>query len=145
MLNLFKRKDQTKKEKIEFDTELTAAVLAYEIARSDGDVSDKELEILFEEIKKISKKVKKSENEILKIIENFSSNSVSFHDFIQDINKEFTKNDKLSLISFLWKIAYADNILEVNEEKLLRRISDLIHIKDIEVLKIKDFYKNNVS
>ena len=145
MLNLFKRKDQSKKEKIEFDTELTAAVLAYEIARSDGDVSDKELEILFEEIKKISKKVKKSENEILKIIENFSSNSVSFHDFIQDINKEFTKNDKLSLISFLWKIAYADNILEVNEEKLLRRISDLIHIKDIEVLKIKDFYKNNGS
>jgi len=145
MLNLFKRKDRSKKEKIEFDTELTAAVLAYEIARSDGDVSDKELEILFEEIKKISKKVKKSENEILKIIENFSSNSVSFHDFIQDINKEFTKNDKLSLISFLWKIAYADNILEVNEEKLLRRISDLIHIKDIEVLKIKDFYKNNAS
>ena len=145
MLNLFKRKDQSKKEKIEFDTELTAAVLAYEIARSDGDVSDKELEILFEEIKKISKKVKKSENEILKIIENFSTNSVSFNDFIQDINKEFTKNDKLSLINFLWKIAYADNILEVNEEKLLRRISDLIHIKDIEVLKIKDFYKNNFS
>jgi uncharacterized tellurite resistance protein B-like protein len=39
-------------------------------------------------------------------------------------------------------VAYADKILEVNEEKLIRRIADLINIKDIEVLKIKDMSKN---
>jgi uncharacterized tellurite resistance protein B-like protein len=39
-------------------------------------------------------------------------------------------------------VAYADKILEVNEERLIRRIADLINIKDIEVLKIKDISKN---
>jgi uncharacterized tellurite resistance protein B-like protein len=39
-------------------------------------------------------------------------------------------------------VAYADKILEVSEERLIRRISDLINIKDIEVLKIKDRSKN---
>jgi uncharacterized tellurite resistance protein B-like protein len=39
-------------------------------------------------------------------------------------------------------VAYADKILEVSEERLIRRIADLIKIKDIEVLKIKDSSKN---
>jgi uncharacterized tellurite resistance protein B-like protein len=39
-------------------------------------------------------------------------------------------------------VAYADKILEVAEERLIRRIADLINIKDVEVLKIKDFSKN---
>jgi uncharacterized tellurite resistance protein B-like protein len=46
------------------------------------------------------------------------------------------------LIRFLYDVAYADKILEVNEERLIRRIADMIKIKDIEVLKIKDASKN---
>ena len=85
---------------------------------------------------------KLSNDEIFKIIEEFSENSVSFYDFIEDINKEFSYEDKLSLISFLWEMAYADSILEVNEERLIRRIADLIKVKDIHVLKIKDKNKS---
>ena len=67
---------------------------------------------------------------------------MSFYEFISDINKDYTKEDKLSLIQFLFDVAYADKILEVSEERLIRRIADLIRIKDIEVLKIKDSSKN---
>ena len=42
-----------------FEIELTAAVLAYEIARSDGDISNDELKVLMEEIEKIAEKVGK--------------------------------------------------------------------------------------
>ena len=42
----------------------------------------------------------------------------------------------------MWEIAYADGKLDVNEEKLIRRLADLIKIKDIEVLKLKDCAKN---
>ena len=42
----------------------------------------------------------------------------------------------------MWKIAYADGSLEVNEEKLIRRLADLIRIKDLDVLKLKDIAKN---
>jgi uncharacterized tellurite resistance protein B-like protein len=92
--------------------------------------------------KKISAKVGKKEERIMEIIEDYSKNSVSFNEFINDINKDYTKEDKLSLIQFLFDVAYADKILEVNEERLIRRIADLINIKDIEVLKIKDISKN---
>ena len=125
-----------------FEVELTAAVLAYEIARIDGEVTTDELKVLMEEIKLISKKVGKNESEILKIIEIYSSDSTSFFEFIEDSNKNYTKADKLSLLGFMWKIAYADGNLEVNEERLIRRVADLIKIKDLEVLKLKDRSKN---
>ena len=143
MFNFFKKKTQPVEEtKNNFEVELTASILAYEIARSDGDISESELSLLYDEIKKISAKVGKKEDKILEIIEEYSKNSVSFYEFINDINKDYSKEDKLSLIQFLYDVAYADKILEVNEERLIRRIADLIKIKDIEVLKIKNISKN---
>ena len=143
MLSFFKKKvlvpiDQ----KPEFEVELIGSVLAYEIARSDGEISDDEETLLLNEIKKISQKVGKDEKDILKLIESYSNDSVSFYEFIEDINKHFSKEDKISLISFLWEVAYADSNLDVDEERLIRRIADLIRIKDMDVLKLKDRAKN---
>jgi uncharacterized tellurite resistance protein B-like protein len=138
-----KKKDIVVGESEKFEIELTATILAYEIARSDGDISKSELDLLLNEVKKITSKVNKSQDEILEIIETYSKNSVSFHEFIEDINKDYSKEEKLSLIKYLWDVAYADNILEVSEERLIRRIADLIRIKDVEVLKLKDSSKNH--
>ncbi len=143
MFNFFKKtEEKLDAKKSSFEIELTAAVLAYEIARSDGEISEDELSVLMEEIQLISEKVNKDQAEILKIIEIYSKDSVSFHEFIEDINKYYTKDEKLSLLKFMWKIAYADNKLDVDEERLIRRVADLIKIKDIEVLKLKDLSKN---
>ena len=70
MFSFFKKKeeDQLDNSKSNFEIELTAAVLAYEIARSDGDISNSELSVLMEEIEKIAKKVGKDKYEILKIV-----------------------------------------------------------------------------
>lgn len=143
MFNFFKK---SKKSKItnhsSFEVELTAAVLAYEIARSDGDISSDELSLLMNEIEKISIKVGRDKNEIFKIVEIYSRDSVSFHEFIEDINKNYTKEDKISLLRFMWQTAYADGKLDIDEERLIRRVADLIKIKDIEVLRLKNDTKN---
>jgi uncharacterized tellurite resistance protein B-like protein len=139
MLNIFKKKKKIEEIKIpEFEVELIAAVLAYEIARSDGEITEEESNLLINEIKKISEKVEKNDEEVLLLIEKHSNDSVSFHEFVEDINKDFSKEEKISLIEFLWNMAYADSKLDVDEERLIRRIADLIRIKDVDVLKLKD-------
>ena len=144
MFSFFKKdKQEVNKKEAGFEVELTATVLAYEIARSDGDISDDELSVLMEEIEKIAIKVGKEKSEILKIVENYSKDSTSFFEFIEDINKNYEKDKKLSLLRFMWKTAYADGRLDVDEERLVRRVADLIKIKDIEVLKLKDISKKN--
>jgi len=148
MFNIFKKR--YKKEEInlttkhDFEINLIASVLAYEVARADGNISENELSNLYREVEKISKDVGKSSEEIFKLIKNYSENSVSFHEFISDINNDFTKKDKLELIQYLWDIAYADNVLNVNEERLIRRIADLINMKDLDVLRLKDTAKKTV-
>ena len=144
MFNFFKKQNQNiTKNEPSFEIELTAAVLAYEIARSDGDIDKDELSVLMEEIEKIAVKVGKERLEILKIIESYSKDSVSFYEFIEDINKNYSKEEKLSLLKFLWKTAYADGRLDVDEERIVRRVADLIMIKDVEVLKLKDLSKRS--
>ena len=139
MFNFFKKdKKGITTNQPSFELELTAAVLAYEIARSDGDISKNELSILMSEIEKIAIKVGRDKNEIFRIVETYSKDSVSFHEFIEDINKNYTKEDKISLLKFMWQTAYADGQLDVDEERLIRRVADLIKIKDIEVLRLKD-------
>ena len=144
MFNFFKKNNNEIKNEIKasFEIELTAAVLAYEIARIDGDFSDIELSILMEEIKTISNKVNKNEQEILKIIKIYSEDSVSFYEFVEDINKNYKKEEKISLLEFMWRIAFADGKLDVDEERLIRRLANMINIKDLDVLKLKDKSKN---
>jgi len=144
MFNFFKKNNQDLNKSVEpsFEIELTAAVLAYEIARIDGNISEDELSVLMEEIKIISQKVEKDELEILQIIEIYSKDSVSFYEFVEDINKNYSRQEKMSLLSFMWKIAYADGVLDIDEERLIRRLADMIKIKDLDVLKLKDQSKN---
>ena len=144
MFNFFKKnkKSENINDSPSFEMELTAAVLAYEIARSDGEISDDELTVLMQEVEKVSSKVGKDKHEVFKIIEIYSKDSVSFYEFIEDINNNYSKQEKIQLLKFMWKTAYADGKLDVDEERLVRRVADLIKIKDIEVLKLKDISKN---
>ena len=144
MFNIFKKNknEEVAIDKHNFEIDLIACVLAYEVARADGNISDDELNSLLNEIEKITADVNKNPDEIFSLIKNYSENSVSFHEFISDINNDFNKEEKLELVQYLWDVAYADNVLDVNEERLIRRIANLINLKDLDVLRLKDKAKN---
>ena len=142
MFNFFKKEQKvTNTPTPNFEIELTASVLAYELARSDGKITKEELSVLMDEIENIANKVGKGKEEIFEIIEIYSKDSVSFYEFVEDINKNYSKEEKLDLIRFMWRMAYADNKLDVDEERLIRRMADLINIKDIDILKLKDLFR----
>ena len=142
MFSFFRKNiKEPEKEQSSFEIELTASVLAYELARSDGEITHDELSILMDEIESIANKVGKDKEEIFKIIQIYSEDSVSFHEFVEDINKNYSKEEKLDLLKFMWEMAYADKKLDVDEERLIRRMADLIKIKDVEVLKLKSLFK----
>ena len=139
MFNFFKKNKKVDVvENTTFDIELIAYALAYEVAIADGDIDDDELKRIKSGLLRISDKLSQSSDELFEIIEEHNRNSVSFYEFVEDINNHFTKEQKLALIKLLYETAYADNILEVNEERLIRRIAELIRIKSSLVLKVKE-------
>ena len=140
MFNFFKKieEDSLDEQKYEFDIELVGCALAYEVAKADGSIDLDELEKIKVELTKRSNILGLDSDEVLKTIEMQSNESTSFNDFINQINDNFLQDQKLEMIDFLWQTAYADNILDVDEERLIRRIADMIRIKDMQVLKLKD-------
>ena len=105
------------------------------------DIVKKTISILDNE--NISVKLSQSIEDLFQVIEEHTKNSVSFYEFVEDINSNFNKVQKLALIKLLWETAYADNVLEVNEERLIRRVADLIRIKSSLVLKLKEEVRSN--
>ena len=137
--NLFNKKNIKNESDIkkEFDIHATSLILAYEVARSDGEIDANEIEYLESLIDDSECK-----DEILNQLEEFSQNSASFYNLIKDINDNCSIEQKEGIIKLLWGIAYSDEFLEVHEERIIRRIADLIMIKDVRVLKLKDDSKN---
>ena len=145
MFNFFRKVEIEEKEEADFDfnIELIGCALAYEIAVSDGKIDLSELDKIKNEITVKSKALNLVPEEVLATIKNHSEESITFNDFINQINENFSQEQKLEMISFLWHTAYADNVLEVDEERLIRRIADMIRIKNMQVLKLKDQAKQN--
>ena len=145
MFNFFKKvpvnnsKDYTA---VEFNFELVGCALAYEVAKADGAIDVNELNKIKTEVENKSNELGLNSEEVLLTIEKQSNESISFNDFINQINDNFSQDQKIQMIEFLWQTAYADNILDVDEERLIRRIADMIRIKDMKVLKLKDQAKN---
>ena len=145
MFNFFKKNtsSQDLEQDSSFNIELVAYALAYEVAIADGAIDNDELARIKLGLENISIKLSQSTDELFQVIEEHTQNSVSFYEFVEDINSNFNKEQKLALIKLLWETAYADNVLEVNEERLIRRVADLIRIKSSLVLKLKEEVKTN--
>ena len=137
--NLFNNKNASNElpSKEDFDIHSTSLVLAYEVARSDGEIDINEIEYLKGLIDDSECK-----DVILNQLEEFSENNASFYNLIKDINENCSINQKEGIIRLLWDVAYSDEFLEVHEERIIRRIADLIMIKDVRVLRLKDDSKN---
>ena len=139
MFKFFKKKIVEENPK---NLQLISWCLAYEVANADNEIDDSEKEILLRKIKEAVDVSVVSENEILAIIENESKKKVSFYDLIHDINKNFVKEEKINILNLLWEIAYADNVLTVDEERLIRRSAEMLGIRPSIVLKAKDNFKD---
>lgn len=145
MFNFFKKKkvEEPVNKYSKEEVLLVSASLAYEVAKSDGDIGETELDKIKDQLEDVKRHVDKEASELLSKIESKSDESVSFYDLVALVNEKFTLDQKHMLIRFLWDVAYADNVLEADEERLIRRIADLLAIKNVKVLRLKDDAKTS--
>ena len=66
----------------------------------------------------------------LEAVEN-KNNSKSLHYYTSFINKNFTEDKKLLLIEVLWEIVLSDGEIHDFESNLIRRLSGLLYISDV--------------
>ncbi len=106
--------------------------LMIEAANIDGSIDEDEInkisttlvENFQEDIKEVEKEIKKCLIEL--------NNSKSLYFFTSRINKTFSNDKKIFLIEVLWEIILADKKIHDFESNLIRRLSGLLYISNID-------------
>ena len=133
--DLFKKKPATNI----IDTHDEADVvlrLMFEIAISDGNLDEAELNIIKERARIVSGEDTKVSTIIKKIIDE-AQESVSFYPYVKKINETHNNEEKKDLLKILWELVTADSVVDAYEENLYFKIAELLKIKRSTANKIK--------
>ena len=133
--NLFKKTSTTNL----IDTNEEADVvlrLMFEIAISDGNLDEAELNIIKERASIVSGEDTKVSTIIKKIIDE-AQESVSFYPYVKKINETHNNEEKKDLLKILWELVTADSIVDAYEENLYFKIAELLKIKRATANQIK--------
>jgi uncharacterized tellurite resistance protein B-like protein len=69
---------------------------------------------------------------LIEAAEQTVQHSTEFFPFTHQINDRLSEAERIEIIEMMWKVAYADGILDPYEDMLLRRIAGLIYVTDVD-------------
>src|SRR5450631_2453767 len=112
----------------EHTLQLAVAVLLIEVMQSDAECAFDEQTTILNILKQ---RFHLSDAEVTQLIERGQQTSKSandLHQFTSLINNELALPEKISIIEYLWQVVYADGKISAQENHLMRRLVDLLHI-----------------
>ena len=105
--------------------------LMIEAANTDGDIDSKEIDKIHSTlIESFEEDPNEVELYLSKALEN-RNNSKSLFYYTSKINKEYSDEKKLILVETLWEIILSDGKVHDYESNLIRRLSGLLYISDV--------------
>lgn len=135
--SLFTGAEDSDEQPLEHRLQLAAAALLIEMSRADYIVDPAE-ERTLEVVLQASLGLSPEEiEELVTLAGNAADKATSLYEFTRLINDHYDKEQKLLLIQSMWRIAYADGDLDKYEERLIRQVSDLIHVPHKEYIRLK--------
>tara|TARA_B100001115_G_C15722561_1_gene351437 strand:- start:121 stop:546 length:426 start_codon:yes stop_codon:yes gene_type:complete len=138
MFDLFNKNNEKEKDNNLFTN---IGALLIHVAKIDENYSEKEKEIIKKTLlqlglssEDLDKVFKKSEE-----IEKNSNQILEFTKEVKNKDKEF----KIKIVEALWKIIYADNVSDIYEMSLMRRLTGLLYLDTKIVGDIKEKIKKS--
>ena len=114
--------------------QLATAVLLVEVMRADAKGAFAEKPAVLGALRE---KFELADDELERLFELAEQRSIEAHDlhsFTARINTAFDERQKLRILEMLWQVAYADGHLDAHETHLMRRLADLLHLRQSDAL-----------
>lgn len=128
---------------LEPETELTSpdqlatAALLIEVMVIDGDLDDQEMQAIAGTLSNMLDLSKEQIDQLIELSKEEVAEATSLYQFTKEINEHFDIEKKLSLMTAMWRVAFADGHLDKYEENIIRRVADLLHIRHSEYIRCK--------
>ena len=118
---------------------LAASAILFEVARADFEFDSNEQKKLSALISDKFKLSSDETAELLSLAEKEADDSPGLYEFTNLINQHWTMEERIRLIENMWEIVYVDNRLDDNEQHLMRRVQNLLHVphRDYIAAKLK--------
>ena len=144
--NIFKRKEnESAVDSKKSEQELAYASLLIEVINSDNKFDDRERDKLLEILSSKLDIQKEELDNFTELAQKKSEDSTSLYEFTREINDQYEYEEKVSLITDLWGIAYSDGKLDKYEDYVIRKIADLIYVSHTDFIKSKLKVKNAIN
>jgi len=115
---------------------LAMASLLCEVANADYQQDPREEAAKVHLLANLLDMDKHSATVLLEKAHTHSKNSVSLFEFTNQL-RSLTAAERYSLIEAMWQVAYADGIINPQEEAVIRQVSDLIYVEHAEFIRAK--------
>jgi len=125
------------KDSSEHSLKLATAALMIEMMRMDDHIHDDEELAMISLVKNKFQLTDEETNEIISLAKLELENSTDYFQFTSLINDQFSYAEKIHIIELLWQLAYADNVLDKDEEYLVRKISELLYVSHSDFISTK--------
>jgi uncharacterized tellurite resistance protein B-like protein len=117
--------------------QLATAALLIEVMIVDGNLSEKELASISQTLKTLLNLSAEDVEELIALSQAEVDQATSLYEFTRQINQHFDLNQKMQLMTSMWRVAFADGYLDKHEESIIRRVSELIHLRHAEYIRCK--------
>lgn len=116
---------------------LAAAALLVEVARADHSLDRIEIDRLQAVLARDWGLGERDLADLVAVARDASETSVSLHEHIELINRNFSPRQKFALMHGLWQVACADHRIHHHEEALIRRLADLLYVSHTDFIRSK--------
>jgi uncharacterized tellurite resistance protein B-like protein len=117
--------------------EFAAAVLMFEISRADSSIDEEERKVIDHALVNHFHISASEAKELLVLAEKEVDHVVSLHDFTRSINDTLSREDRVKIVELLWRVAFADAVLDKYEEYFVRKIADLLYVSHKDYIQAK--------
>lgn len=108
--------------------QLAAAALFLEMMAIDDKIETKEQEEVLALIQQNFSLTLEQATSLMVLAEQQRQQATDYFQFTSLINKTYSPEQKIQLVEILWKIAFVDGVLDVQEEYLVRKIAELLYV-----------------
>ncbi|MBT8102642.1 MAG: TerB family tellurite resistance protein [Gammaproteobacteria bacterium] len=122
---------------------MATAVLMLDVARADDVFDEIELDRILDLIQTHFELPSEAAAELVVAAREKSEDAVSAYEFTKILHDHLDENEKARVVALLWQIAYADGRLDMYEDALVLKISDLLHVSRGRVMRLKYDAKQN--
>ncbi len=116
---------------------LATAVLMVDVARADSDFSPEEFDRVVSLATRHFGLTADEAAELANRADETAEDLVSLHEFTQLLHKRLDEEQKADVVRLLWRVAFADGRLDMYEDALVLKISDLLHVSRGRVMRLK--------